>query len=153
MLEGGARNWPREDNPVYAINTNCIQCLFKHLAQINYFNKINNTPFVKKRYKKNQASTYSAYELSTKKLCFLIKGCPATIFFGPLIFQNIKTFWREIGIFDIQTAHPLTRKHRFLLIGTICTCLILFVALFDKGCFYFAKLIFICSFSYWISYI
>ena len=36
----------------------------------NYFNKIKNTPFVKKRYKKNQTSPYSAYRLSTKKTMF-----------------------------------------------------------------------------------
>ena len=54
----------------------------------NYF-KIKNTLFVKKRYKKNQTSSYSAYQISTKNRRFLIKGCEATLLIEPLICLNI----------------------------------------------------------------
>ena len=40
----------------------------------NYFNKIKNTPFVKKRYKKNQTSQCSAYQLSPNKTMFPDQG-------------------------------------------------------------------------------
>ena len=61
-------------------------------------------------YKKNQTSTYSAYQL--EKGCLLVKGCAATIF-GILIFQNIMTFWREMWIFQIEAAQPLSSKRCF----------------------------------------
>ena len=47
-----------------------------------------NTPFVKKRYKKNQTSTYSVYQL--EKRCLLVKGCVAFMWNIHISSQKVK---------------------------------------------------------------
>ena len=90
-------------------------------------------PFVKKRQKKNQTSAYHL-----KKRCLLVKGCSATMLFGILKFQNIYRLSDVKMHISHRSRTPFQQQElRFKVIGT---CLILFVALFTKGCvFYLLK--------------